>query len=440
MQLNHDQEFVVSRAVDWFKYSSEQLFQYDGPPGSGKSVVLNEIVNRLGLDIATEVAPMSFIGAASLIMRTKGLFTAKTAHSWIFDVVDIPIKDPSTGQIIYKRDGHVLTKRGFMPKETLGPTIKLIIIDEAFCMPRTLRPYIERLGVKILACGDQNQLPPVKDYPAFLVDGKIHHLSQIMRQEGRDDIIFISNRAMHRQPLLNGYYGHSMVVDREDLSDEMLLWADMIICGTNRTRDIINDHIRYLKGYNSLIPQYGERLVCRNNNWDLEAHDSSGVTINLVNGLIGTVVNHPGIDTFNERDKTFKIDFLCDYVPCQFKCNANYDYIVSKHAYRSTIKDSPYSKGQMLEYAYAITCHIAQGSQFEKVLYIEEFLGEDIQSRLNLVGATRATKQLIYVNMENEPWPTYDDPTTMAINEERLRKIRRLRKKRVSASKRRKGE
>ena len=42
--LNPGQEFVVRAAVDWFLNSDEQLFQYDGPPGSGKSVVLNEIV------------------------------------------------------------------------------------------------------------------------------------------------------------------------------------------------------------------------------------------------------------------------------------------------------------------------------------------------------------------------------------------------------------
>ena len=367
MQLNADQEFVVSRAVDWFKYSPEQLFQYDGPPGSGKSVVLNEIVRRLNLNIATEVAPMSFIGAASLVMRTKGLYTARTAHSWIYDVVDVPMRDKNTGAVIYRRDGRMVTKRQFVPKSFLDGDIKLIIVDEAFCMPRELRSTIEKFGIKILACGDQNQLPPVKDEPAFLVDGKIHHLTQVMRQEGRDDIIFIADRAMRRLPLLNGYYGNSMVVDRDDVTDQMLLWADMIICGTNRTRDLLNEHVRYLKGHTSALPEYGEKLVCRNNNWELEARDEANVKISLVNGLIGTVANHPGVDGFSDRDGTFKMDFLCNYGQCKFHCNANYRHLVSDHATRTAIKDSPYSRGQMFEYAYAITCHIAQGSQFEKV-------------------------------------------------------------------------
>ena len=92
MDLNAGQRFIVEKAIDWYYNSPEQLFQYDGPPGSGKSVVLNAIVKTLGLNVYTEVAPMSFIGAASLVMRTKGLYSAKTAHSWCYDAVDVPKK------------------------------------------------------------------------------------------------------------------------------------------------------------------------------------------------------------------------------------------------------------------------------------------------------------------------------------------------------------
>ena len=51
----------------------------------------------------------------------------------------------------------------------------------------------------------------------------------------------------------------------------------------------------------------------------------------------------------------------------------------------------------MFEYAYAITDHVAQGSQWHKVVYIEERMHPDIQINLNVVGASRADQQLIYV-------------------------------------------
>ena len=88
-RLNEGQQFVVEEAVKWYYNSHEQVFQYDGPPGSGKSVVLMEIIKRLGLDIMNEIAPMSFIGSASLVMRLKGLLSSKTIHSWLYNVKEV---------------------------------------------------------------------------------------------------------------------------------------------------------------------------------------------------------------------------------------------------------------------------------------------------------------------------------------------------------------
>ena len=85
MILNDQQEKIVKKAVDWFYNSSEQAFQYSGSAGTGKSVVMNAIIQALGLDI-TEVAPMSFIGAAVIVMRRKGLINAKTVHSWLYEL------------------------------------------------------------------------------------------------------------------------------------------------------------------------------------------------------------------------------------------------------------------------------------------------------------------------------------------------------------------
>ena len=408
--LNAGQQFIVDEAIDWFKNSSEQVFQYDGPPGSGKSIVLNAIVKALKLDVYTEVAPMSFIGAASLVMRTKGLYSAKTAHSWCYEIVDVPKKDEFGNVVRNQRTGKPIYAVKFRPKSKLDKRIKLIIIDEAYCMPANMRPVIEKFGIKIIACGDQNQLPPVKDRPAYLVSGKIYHLTQIMRQIGIDDIIFIANRAMLGLPLLNGYYGHSMVIDRENLTDGMLLWADAIICCKNATRDKINEHIRNIKGFYTDLPCYGERVVCRNNNWNTTVLDNNGNEIALVNGLIGTVQNQPGPESLDLNNYTFTLSFAPDLAPVNFTVDANYDYMISEHGTRQILKQDKYEEGAMFEFAYAITCHIAQGSQFHKVIYIEESMQGNIQSCLNLVGPTRADQQLIYVKNNYKPWINYNEP------------------------------
>ena len=398
--LNTGQELIVSKAIEWYYNSnSSQVFQYDGPPGSGKSVVLNEIVRRLNLDPNTEVAAMSFIGAASLVMRMKGLASAKTIHSWIYEIEAVPLKD-AAGNVIKDNLLNVpIMVQRFIPVEHLPAEIKLIIIDEAYSMPLKLRPDVEKFGIKIIACGDQNQLPPVNDFPAYLANGQIYHLTESMRQLGREDISFIANRVGQGLPLFNGYYGNSLVINRSDLTDDMLLWADVIICSKNSTRDEINSKIRSILGYNSQLPKYGEKVVCRNNNWLTAIELNNGWKINLVNGLIGKVISNPDISTFDGQ--MFSMSFKPDMVNAAFfQLRCNYKHMISDSKARSQIRNNRYEKGNMFEYAYAITTHVSQGSQFHNVVYIEEPMHPSIQNNLNLVGASRADRALIYVKKD----------------------------------------
>ena len=397
IRLNEEQMFIVEKAVNWYYNGTNQVFEFDGLPGTGKSVTLMEIVRALDLDPLTDIAAMSFIGSASLVMRMKGLVNAKTAHSWIFNVVSEPLKDENGKVIMDDLMNCPIMKPKFIPVDYLDPNIKLIIIDEAYSMPRSLRPIIEKFGIKILATGDKNQLPPVQDEPAFLYDPNIYHLTKCMRQIGRDDIIQIANRVNQALPLANGYYGNSLVINKQDLTDEMLLWADAVICCKNKTRDAINRRIRQIKGYTSELPQYGEKVVCRNNNWLESISLDNGYIINLCNGLIGTVVNNPDISSFD--GKLFSIDFQPDLLPQAVFHNSrcNYKYMISDYDNRQKIKINKWELGNKFEFAYAITAHIAQGSQFHKVVYIEEPMFPQIQTALNLVGASRADDKLIYV-------------------------------------------
>jgi exodeoxyribonuclease-5 len=394
--FNPGQEYIINSAIDWFYHSDRQVFEFDGPPGSGKSVVLYEIIKRLGLDILTEVAPMSFTGAASIVMRMKGLFSAKTAHSWIYNIKPVPLKDKNGNTVYDKLLNVPIMVPKFIPVDYLSDKIKIIVIDEAYSLPLSLRPTIEKFGIKILACGDQNQLPPVNDSPAFLTSSNTLHLTQIMRQVGREDINYIAYRASHNLPLLNGYYGNSLVINSEDLTDNMLLWADCVICGKNRTRDMINSRIRAAKGYKSKLPQYGEKVVCRNNNWLESVKLDNGYEINLCNGLIGTVASNPDVSSYDGT--LFSMDFVPDLVPgVSFHTRCNYKHMVSDNDIRVKIRANKWEIGNKFEYAYCITSHIAQGSQFHKVVYIEEPINPSIQNNINLVGATRADTQLIYV-------------------------------------------
>ena len=84
--LNEGQEKTVQAAVNWYYNSSNQVFEIAGWAGTGKSVVLHEIIRRLGLG-ESEYMAMAYTGQASCVMRTKGFRGARSIHSSLYELV-----------------------------------------------------------------------------------------------------------------------------------------------------------------------------------------------------------------------------------------------------------------------------------------------------------------------------------------------------------------
>ena len=391
--LNAGQEKIKNEAVDWFRNSSSQLFEIDGLAGTGKSVLIGAILNELKLPYY-QYMPMAYTGQASIVMRTKGFPTAKSIHSSLYEVVETYDADDN----ITAKFGVPAKKKQFKLCQTIDPNIRLFFIDEAYMVPKWMVKDILSFGIKTIVCGDAHQLPPVGDEPGFLTGYGIHHLTQLMRQSEDNPIIYIANRAMQGLPIHCGLYGNDVLVITEDeFIPEMIGYSNCICCGTNRTRETMNNYVRNLAGFSGPLPFRGERVICRNNNWDINING-----IALANGLTGTVLNNP-LAVIGE---TFNIDFLPDLSPTVFPgINVNYKYFSSPIEQKNALKNSyerKYMKGEFFDYAYALTTHLCQGGEYPNVIYIEEFLKHQIQNQLNYTGITRAKQKLIYVKKKNK--------------------------------------
>lgn len=390
---NKSQNTVINDAVEFYHNDSKQVYEFGGYAGTGKSVVLNLIREKLGLDY-NQVAAMTYIGQAAIVMRTKGFFNAKTAHSWLYSPVMVE-KTDSKGRTIFDPYFHrPIFEMKFIPKDLTG--IRLIFVDEAYSLPERIRPELESRGIKIIACGDPGQLPPVKDNPAYLkTPGTYPVLTEIVRQAEGSGIIHLATRARQGLPIEVGDYGDAIVIEYSDLDLNYLYYSDMIVCGTNEHRDRINRIYRKnILGYVDEIPHMGEKVICRKNNWQVDVDG-----INLTNGLRGTILNNPDVSRFN--GKTFTIDFRPDLIDGVFKdTEVDYQYFVGSNDQRKYLKNSPYQQGEKFEFAYATTCHLSQGSQYMNGIYIEDHLRGNIQSNLNYTGITRFSNKLVYVKPE----------------------------------------
>lgn len=386
--LTEEQQSLVQDCYNWFYNDTDLVFEFAGGPGTGKSFVLDFIIKYLGIN-RNNIAPMAYTGAAAVNMRTKGLLNAGTIHSWIYHTNISPRIDKSGNYIMDEYFNRPKEGLDFIPKVELED-IKLIIIDEAYMVPFEMKKDVEKFGIKIIACGDWNQLPPINSKPAYLTNRNVHLLTKTMRQAENSNIVKLAYYVLNGFPISNGYYGDVLVINEDELTDQMIMSSDVVICSKNSTREYYNNKIRELYGFHNKLPEYGERIICRSNN-KYEVVEG----INLANGLIGTVTNFPDVSGFD--GKTFSMSFKPDLLSSSFNIKASYKYFIASHQQKEALKYDKYLEGEKFEFGYCITSHLSQGSQFDNVIVIEEPMMGNINNRLSYVAITRAKKQLIYV-------------------------------------------
>ena len=393
--LNEDQERIKNKAVEWFRSSSEQVFEIDGPAGTGKSVLIAAILRELNLSI-NQYLPMAYTGQASIVMRTRGFPTARSIHSSLYELEEYIDENDRLNLVFGK---PVKKRKRFVLNKFLSPTICLFFIDEAYMVPKWMVKDILSFGIKVIACGDAHQLPPVGDQPGFLTGYNINHLTKLMRQSENNPIVYLSHRAMNGLPIHTGMYGNdAMVINDTDFIPEMIGFVDCVCCGTNKTRESMNRYVRKLAGYEGKLPKVGERIICRKNNWDISIDG-----ISLANGLAGTVVQAPTVF----KGDYFNIDFLPDLSQYVFEnLILNYEYFSGtpevKNEMKSSFEINRYIDGEFFDFAYCLTTHLCQGSEYNNLIYIEEFLNKQIQNQLIYTGITRAKHKLIYIKKTNK--------------------------------------
>ena len=380
MKLNEQQAQAIEALRKWWYNGNKQVFQISGAAGTGKTTLIRYLINEIKLE-HDEVLFTAFVGKATLAMTRNGL-NAKTLHSAICYCKDEPVLDEN-GNVVTEYNRRV-TKRVFTRRRKIDPRIRLIVVDEGSMVPAKMADWLLKFKVPIIVLGDLNQLPPVIGDSFFLKEPDVV-LTQIMRQSSESPIPYFAQNVLQNgtKCLSPGLQiGDKInVLSKADITPELLKDYDVIICGTNKTRNNLNTYIRErIYGRTQDYPVIGDKLMCRENDWTFSVDD-----VYLINGLIGYVTD---IDLESISDYTMKIDFKPEFMDNEFK-NVTLDRIYmglspnDKRFYRSN-----YHK---FEYGYAITCHLSQGSQYNRVLVFNESFGTAEERRKWLYTAvTRA--------------------------------------------------
>ena len=398
MELTAEQKAADKLIAEWFSKSTRQVYVLSGLAGTGKTTLLRHTVcDTLNLEPGVSAAFVTPTGKAATVLIRQGI-PATTLHRLIYQT------RTETHEIVLNGKTVTVEKLVFRRRENIDNGIKLIVLDEFSMVSDEVFDDILRFGVKVLVCGDNAQLPPVEGMNSFLSSPDFL-LTTIVRQQEGNPIIRLARDAMEGKYIPYGNYGdRAFVLSARKLKPEYrkkhFLKAEQMICGLNKTRAKINEEMRAYKGFEGL-PQSGEKLICTHNNW--EQYIDGEMCYNMVNCIIGTVQN-----VYYRGESmgfmTFRADFLnenCpDVVPFDTGIfeNGAYRYRIGDYFERFDEKGNATGAFTLnrFEYGYCISCHKAQGSEFDSAIVFDESYAFKEDSRRWLYTAiTRAKNKLI---------------------------------------------
>lgn len=374
MDFSPQQDDALQSVARWLKSGRPQVFRLFGYAGTGKTTLARYFAEH----VDGQVQFAAFTGKAAQVLRARGATNARTIHS-----------------LIYRPRGEEAVADETTGKTSMSPTFslnrqspisraKLVVIDECSMVDEQLGRDLLSFGTPVLVLGDPAQLPPISGGGFFTEHEPDCLLTEIHRQARDNPIIRLALDVREGREFMRGDYGTAQVIGKEDVTQELVLKADQVLVGTNRTRRRYNMRLRELKGFTADYPQAGDKLVCLRND------PAKG----LLNGSLWKVMTSsretvkPGINLLvspeeDDPDRgVAKIKLL-------------------KAAFEEQTEEIPWNTRKRydeFDYGYALTVHKAQGSQWSNVvLFDESWAFKETRQRWLYTAITRAAETLTVV-------------------------------------------
>lgn len=373
---NVGQQTAIDRIVRWrIDPSAPTVLALTGAAGTGKTTVLQEIRKRLA---GTRTAWAAMTGKAASRMREASGVNAKTLHSVLY----YPPREVDN-EVDQKVDLE------FEQVKSDGRSCLLVIDESSMIGSRLFNDIKGSSYDKILLVGDPYQIPPVLskqeeaarggDYTVFSdrqrLGGLIEavHLDEVMRNAGA--VLRAATHVRERQEIPtesesddSGTYSYT-VAGYQDMAMQLAIqaWLDdredhVLITWRNDNRMLANRVIRTKLGHTAALPDVGEPMVIRRNVYgtDLMNGDVVHVAEWLDEGptLCGVETRNVAVRAADQR-----VVYLL--VPTQ-KFDGTLPY-VGLSEWRSAIRNADVEEPVPLTFAYCLTAHLAQGSQWRRV-------------------------------------------------------------------------
>lgn len=460
MELMEKLSFFVANPV------SRQLFLLKGYAGTGKTTIVSALVKALR-QMKYKTVLMAPTGRAAKVFSKYSGYTAYTIHKKIYRQKSIT--DNTTFQLnrnSYEDTLFIVDESSMISNKGLSGNM----FGTGRLLDDLITYVYSSKGCSLLLLGDSAQLPPVGEYesPALLkkeldsygLEVSLFTLKTVMRQTYSSGILYNATVLRNLLPesddvninVVSGFKfkltGFSDVVriGGNDLIESLSqcynrdgIDETIVLCRSNKRANVYNNGIR-----NAILDREdelnrGEHLMVVKNNYYWTEHllpedrDSYLEYPSFIaNGDVAVVqrirrstelygfryvnvtLTFPDYDDI-EMDVTLLLDTLHSESP-SLTAQENeklfnsviedYEHIRSKKEKMKQLRENPYFNAMQVKYAYAITCHKAQGGQWKNVFidqgYIPEGGRDADYGRWLYTALTRATETVYLVNWPQE--------------------------------------
>ncbi len=365
--LTPEQTNALDAIQKWFLdgRSRGEPFRLFGAAGTGKTTLAKFLDQALGV---RRIAYAAYTGKAAHVLCRKGV-PATTIHSAIYTPTGTPaelraeweraqrelaaLQEMNGQSEDIEREIEALERAMRKPGWEVNPDSRwadmdLIVLDECSMVNARMAADIESFEVPVLVLGDPHQLPPIEGGGVYTRSAPDVELKEVHRQALESPVLRLATEVRQGTP-----WDDHLV--RVDLRAAMA--ADQIIVWKNSTRWALTERIRKELGRPAGQVIAGDRVTCLTNNREIGILNGQQFDVLAVEpGPLGPKMF---VRDDEGRERTL------DAYP------GGFEGLAGEKQMKETATAWRGRRGAFT-FANVITCHKAQGSEWEEVYVVDQ--------------------------------------------------------------------
>ena len=457
-QATKQQEEVFEILSEFlYTFAEESCFILKGYAGTGKTTIISALVKSLSR-LQKRSVLLAPTGRAAKVMSSYSGRNALTIHKKIYRKKNAASLDMSftLAENIHENTLFIVDEASMISNESHSMFSNGLLHD--------LIEYVQSgENCCLMLVGDTAQLPPVGlvNSPAldpeymgseFALHVFSYELTDVVRQNKNSGILYNATKIRNDIKLDEEFAeysypqfitksfkdifrmnGERLIEGLHYAYDKFGLENSMVICRSNKSANLYNQHIRNQILFRDEEITGGDIImIVKNNYYWLQENDekNTGFIANGDMAIIKKVSNVHEMHGFRFAD--LFLEFMDnndgDAIRCRVLLDSLYvdspnlpydkqqelynniaeDYkdISTKKDRMDAIKKDPYYNALQIKFAYAITCHKAQGGQWPLVFVDQGYMTDEMLTtefmRWLYTAITRATQELFLVNFNEK--------------------------------------